>query len=499
MVSAHTLASEAGASVLRKGGNAVDAAVATSLMLGVVEPAFSGIGGGGFALLRMNDGRSLALDYRETAPLASTPGMFSDGSDKNRIGPLAIATPGLLAGHLKLLEDYGTMNFADLAAPAIEVAKSGIKSVTLSQQMLKDRASFPSKKINRFRWSSRIYDGKTKFPLLAKTLDRLTIDGPSEFYRGHIPETFSRYVKEIGGILTEEDFERYAPKERKPVTGEYMGYDLLSMPPPSAGGALLIHGLQAAEELSTQWREHLPLSTVALLRVMLREKGKFGDPEFVETPVASLVSRRAAKKAAESIGFRDGRLHLKSRHDTGSTSHFSVVDRKGNVVAATETIECYYGSGVTIPGLGIVANDEMHDFDVTPGRPNSVAPMKRPASSMTPTIVLKGDVPFLVLGGAGSERIISSAFQTVRNIVEGGMSLARAVASPRVHFAGDRVEIEGGNPKGVVSELSNAGFSVHLRPRRDAYFGGVHAIMIEGSGEVSGAADPRRKGAVAAA
>lgn len=496
VVSAHPMASKAGAAVLRKGGNAVDAAIATSLMLGVVEPAFSGIGGGGFALIRMHTGEISAIDYRETAPAGSTPDMFTEGSDTNRVGPLAIATPGLLAGTSTLLDRYGTMKFADLAAPAAAAARDGLGSGSLSREMLRDKNSTPYKKIKRFQTSSEVFFGKKRFPLLARMLEHLRLKGPAEFYHGSISESVARYLKGEGGQLTHEDLAVYAPKTRKPVRGKYKGLEVISMPPPSAGGTLLIHGLEVAEGLGQKKGDQLISNNIALMRLMLSEKWRFGDPDFVEVPAGSFLTDTAEEASAGKLL---GASQYRPPRDTGSTSHFSVVDKKGNVVAATETIECYYGSGVTIPGLGLIMNDEMHDFDVVPGRPNSVAPLKRPVSSMVPTIILKDDQPFLVLGSAGSERIITSVFQTVRNVVEGGMSLAKAVASPRVHPAGDVLEIEGGMGASAISMMERAGNKTHLRSRRDAYFGGVHAIMIDpDSGKISGAADPRRRGVAAA-
>lgn len=494
VVSAHPLASEAGASILKKGGNAIDAAIATSLMLGVVEPAFSGIGGGGFAIVRMSDGESVALDYRETAPSGSSPDMFADGSDRNMVGPLAIATPGLLGGHAELLNDFGTMKFADLAAPAVEAARTGVASSTLSSQMLSDKNSAPYKKITRFQISSEVFVGKRKFPLLANTLVQLYAHGPQDFYHGHFPLDASKAIKELGGMITEEDIRSYAPKKRKPVTGKYMGLELMSMPPPSAGGTLLIHGLQESlrsVEGSTKLR------TAMIVRSMLREKPNFGDPDFTHANADSLTAR-GARKTVDDSREMDSSAGTPPPLDRGSTSHFSVIDKKGNVIAVTETIECYYGSGVTIPGAGVIMNDEMHDFDVAPGRPNSIAPLKRPASSMTPTIVMKDDEPYLALGGAGSERIITSVFQTIRNVVEDNMSLNEAVACPRLHFARGTVELEQGDPESEKA-LNGAGFKTHVWRRKDAYFGGVQAIMVDPeTGRVSGAADPRRKGAAAA-
>jgi gamma-glutamyltranspeptidase/glutathione hydrolase len=223
VVAAHPLAARAGLVVLKKGGNAFDAAVATSLMLGVVEPAFSGMGGGGFALVFRSTGESLALDYRETAPLGSSALMFADGSDKNRVGPMAIATPGLLAGQAKLLEKYGTTEFADLAKPAVEAAKHGLHSESLSLKMLSDKESVPFKKISRFETSSKVFLGKRRFPLLARTLSTLASRGPGEFYHGPIPKKVTQYLRDLGGVLSEEDFGSYAPKDRRPVMGDYMG------------------------------------------------------------------------------------------------------------------------------------------------------------------------------------------------------------------------------------------------------------------------------------
>lgn len=499
VVSAHLLASEAGARVLRKGGNAFDAAVATSLMLGVVEPAFSGIGGGGFALVHTASGEDVALDYRETAPLDSTPSMFSEGSDSNRVGPLAIATPGLLAGHARILEEYGTMKFSDLVHPAVEAAKGGFTAKSVSRDLILDSNPEVLDKIKRSRASSEVFLGENKFPLLARTLTALADAGAESFYRGSVPSKVSRHLKEIGGILSEEDFERYAPKEREPVTGEYRGYETLSMPPPSAGGALLIHGFGALEEagphLGSSEAERLDV-IAAIVESMLKEKNKFGDPDFVETPLSTLLSREAMKRTAGEILSQRGPRRRPSK-EAGSTTHFCVLDRKGNAVAATETVECYYGSGVTIPGLGLLLNDEMHDFDVNPGKPNSVAPLKRPVSSMSPTMLLKDGAPFLILGASGSERIISSIFQVMSNVVERGMSLADALAAPRLHPSGEGLMMESGFGESVVRGLQRLGRAPAVGKRSKLYFGGVQAIMVDHrSGNVTGAADPRRRGEV---
>ncbi len=497
-MSAHRLASEAGVQVLRRGGNAFDAAVATSLMLGVVEPAFSGIGGGGFALLHTASGEDLALDYRETAPLKASASMFSEGSDENRVGPLAVATPGLLSGHAKILEMYGTMKFRDLARAAIDTAKSGFAAETVSRDLIAEGNAEVMEKIGRFETTSEVFAGKTSFPLLAKTLGGIAQFGPGDFYHGKIPAEIVRHLRGMGGILSQEDFERYAPRERKPVRGSYRGHETVSMPPPSAGGALLVHGLGVVEELGG-----LPVRgeaarvdfIAALIESMLKNKARFGDPEFVDVPLPSLLSKEAIMATAKELQARlPGDTHRPS-HDIGSTTHFCVADRKGNAVAATETVECYYGSGVTVPGLGILLNDEMHDFDVAPERPNSVAPLKRPVSSMSPTILLKDGVPSLILGASGSERIISSVFQVITNVVERGMGLPDALAAPRLHPQREGLMLEPGLPDSDIKRLEDLGWVPKVGEKPRLFFGGVQAIFVDqGRGSVVGAADPRRRG-----
>ncbi len=503
-MSAHRLASQAGVEILRRGGNAFDAAVATSLMLGVVEPAFSGIGGGGFALLHTASGEDVALDYREVAPLKATASMFPEGFDTNRVGPLAVATPGLLAGHMEILESYGTMKFRDLARAAMETAKSGFADRSVSRDLIAEGNPEVMRKISRFKTTSEVFMGKTSFPLLAKTLSNIVESGPETFYHGAVPSEVARHLAGMDGMLSEEDFERYASKERKPVRGSYRGYDVVSMPPPSAGGTLLVCGLGVLEELGglTEGRDGARVDFMAaLIELMLKDKAKFGDPDFVSVPL-DLASRESVRKAAvEMRRLRRGAARGPARgpsHDIGSTTHFCVVDRAGNAAAVTETVECYYGSGVTVPGLGILLNDEMHDFDVVPGRPNSVAPLKRPASSMSPTFLLKDGVPFLVLGASGSERIISSVFQVTTNVVERGMGLADALAAPRLHPLPEGLMLEPGLADADIQQLQSLGRVPKVGERPGLFFGGVQAIMVDrGRGTVTGAADPRRRGEAA--
>jgi gamma-glutamyltranspeptidase/glutathione hydrolase len=510
VVSAHAAASEAGAAVLRKGGNAFDAAVATGLVLGVAEPAFSGIGGGGLALLHTRSGEEIALDYRETAPFAASEKMFEDvrkeeEATSNSIGPLAVATPGMISGYSWMLESFGKMKFKDVAGYAARAAKVGVSSPRLSDTIVRTNRLGARAKLERFQGSKRILieesGGRSglgkRIPNLAKTLSALGNEGPGGFYKGDIPRSISEFLGGIGGILSEKDFRRYSAKTRKPVEGKYAGLRVISMPPPSAGGTLLIQGLMMVDAL----RDDLSKASEArrlwilsrIMRRILDERGIFGDPDFVNVDTKELLSHSMVGKLAAEVRSASG-VRRPGRHsDLGSTTHYCVADSSGNLVSATETIECYFGSGVVVPDLGLILNDEMHDFDAIPGRPNSVSPGKRPVSSMSPTIVFKDDEPCLIVGGAGSERIITSIFQVIYNLQERGMDLQGALSRPRLHPSLEGLMVEAGGPSNVVSELRKIAGGIQ-REKLDPYFGGVQAMFIDPKGKVAGGADPRRMG-----
>ncbi|HXW36509.1 MAG TPA: gamma-glutamyltransferase [Nitrososphaerales archaeon] len=499
VVSAHSIASLAGAKILRAGGNAVDAAIATSLMLGVVEPAFSGIGGGGLALIHTASGKTVALDYRETAPLAVKPDVFvGDGKGKNSRGPLSVATPGLLSGHMRMLEEYGTMSYKGVARPAVEAAGSGLACERASETVLAENRNGTLEKIRAYEETMRTFTSggngrRGSMPALADTMKMLSEDGGTGFYSGSIPREISTFVTRLGGLLSEDDFGKYESKWREPVEETVWGMRVVSMPPPSAGGTLLLLGLRLLDELGLRQgaSEAQYLGLVSeVLRTVLAERGRFGDPDFVLSPTVEQLLKRDLRSLSEEIGSKSvhGRRE-RSVDSPGSTTHFCVADRMGNLVAATETIECYYGSGITVPRLGVLLNDEMHDFDVATGRPNSVAPGKRPVSSTCPTIVFKDGSPLLALGGAGSERIISSALQVILNVTVAQMGLREALAAPRIHPVGEETLAEGGLSTEAMGPLRGLRQRVGL----DMYFGGVQALKFEDEG-VEGAADPRRLG-----
>ncbi|MDE1852447.1 MAG: gamma-glutamyltransferase [Thaumarchaeota archaeon] len=510
VASAHTLASEAGASVLRKGGNAVDAAVATGLMVGVAEPAFSGIGGGGLALIRLASGETVFFDYREAAPHGASPGMFevTGGGEvvdrANSEGPLAVAVPSMVAGYARMLEAHGTMKFRDVAKYAVEASKGGVPGPRLSGPSLRSGPEAALQKVRRYEGSTRIFavgEGSRirlaeRLPLLSATLSGLIEAGPDSFYEGRIPAEVSRHLSSIGGVVDERDF-AYFPKVRRPVSGWYGDFEVFSAPPPSAGGTLIIQGLEVLERLQDAYLaaeegERLWLLS-RVLDSILRERGAFGDPDFVDVDVRKLLSGRHIAAVAGEAWDEAGMKGRGRSHEAGSTTHFSVADSKGNVVAATETLECYFGSGVVVPGLGVLLNDEMHDFDPVGGGPNSIVPGKRPASSMSPTIILREGEPYLALGGAGSTRIITSVVQVVANLTMRNLPLGRALSEPRVHPAPEGLVIEGGLGRTPLAALRKRAGKVTTRGRNDLYFGGVHAILFD-KGKAVGAADPRRMG-----
>ena len=477
-------------------------------MLGAVEPAFSGIGGGGFALVHLSSGETTALDYRETAPGHSSADMFvRNPPDANSVGALAIATPGALAGHARLLDEFGTMRFAQVAQYAIDAAKTGVPANSSSRTILQENRMRTLDKVKRFPDSARLLgvDRGTallgKLPSFSESLTKLAMAGPESFYKGDFPAAISEPVRRLGGILSEDDFWMYAPKTRTPVEGEVRGLGVLSMPPPSAGGTLLIQGLMIMEEL--EGRRHSATQAeksslvASVLTSILEQRRDFGDPDFVDVNPDRVLSGPAIQNLADKIRFgREGMGKSSIPAGSGSTSHFCVVDRAGNVVSTTETIECYFGSGVVSPDVGIILNDEMHDFETTPGKPNSVAPRKRPASSMSPTILLDEGSPFIVLGGAGSQRIISSIFQVITNVLDRKMGLAEALAYPRLHPTSEGLMVEGGFDEAAIPELTRLSGSIKRTDRLDLFFGGVQAAMVDKrKKKVTGCADPRRLGA----
>lgn len=517
--SSHPLASAAGAKVLRSGGNAVDAAVATSLVLGVVAPAFSGMGGGGFMMVRPRDQDTLYIDYRETAPGATTPGMFPvdegglGAGFENSMGHRSVGVPGTAAGLTLALERYGTMKFKDVASEAVRLARDGFEISVGMGAILSKNIDNAVTKLRRFSESGKEWmkdgrpyrTGETKVSAeFARSIQSVARDGRDGFYSGAIARAIATEMSRAGGLLTESDLHGYRVEVRKPVKGEYRGIEVHAAPPPSLGGIALIQTLNILEDtdirgMGLNTPDGIAAVADALSVVWPDVRARVADPAFVKADTDRLTSKDYAAKLWFSRGERGA--EAAGRH---CTTHLSVVDGAGGVAAITESLECYFGSGVTAPGTGFFLNDTMHDFDAAPGRVNSVAPKKRPASNMTPTLLLKDGEPFLVAGSAGGPRIVTATLQTILNIVDHSLDAQQAVDAPRFHFNGSGpLKVESRIRAPVLAHLRKMGFTtdvpnyLQLKPGFDVYFGGVNTVMVGKARRLTGGADPRRLGSVA--
>jgi gamma-glutamyltranspeptidase / glutathione hydrolase len=535
------LASRAGVEILQKGGNAVDAAVATAFALAVVEPAAGNIGGGGFMLLRMADGRTSFLDYREVAPGKATRDMYikPDGKLDNEasvIGYKSVAVPGTVAGLELALKTYGSMKLAEVMAPAIRLAENGYPvSAKLAKEFKEER-----KHLQKFSVSSRIFlkngemykPGETlRQPELAATLKRIAKNGAAEFYRGETAHMLVRDMAALGGLITMEDLAQYQPKVREVLHARYAldghNWDVLSSPPPSSGGVAMIEALNMLKNVPLKgWDDLESVHVVAetMRRVFADRAAYLADPDFANVPVDGLISACYAKEIAATIDRRRASpsttVHAGEPHVCGEqasnaapaeislndgphTTHFSVVDAAGNAVASTTTLNDSYGSHVT-SSAGFLLNDEMDDFTTQPGVPNAlfgliqseanaIAPGHRPLSSMSPTILLRDGKLSFVTGSPGGPTIISAVLLTVINWMRLGLDAQAAINAPRFHhqWLPDRLLMEQQFPAPMEQGLNAMG---HATKRR-GHIGLVNAIGIDSqTGERLGAADPRDEG-----
>ncbi len=514
------LASAAGVEILKQGGNAVDAAVATGFALAVTHPEAGNIGGGGYMVIRMADGRTGALDYREVAPLAATRDMYIDSSGKvskaSLVGPLASGVPGAVAGMAEALEKWGTFPLAKVLAPAIRLAESGFTVDSALHASLKSNDAL----IKRFAGASVFFPGGNAMPMgatlrqpkLAATLRLIARDGAGAFYKGPVADQIAGEMKAAGGIITRADLAAYRARWRVPLRTTYRGYTLITMPPSSSGGITIAETLNILEQrgraapFGSVTGIHLLAS--AYQRAFIDRNSRLGDPDFVRVPIGLLTDKTYAASLARTIGASSA-TPTRSLPAAGSegthTTHYSAVDRFGNAVATTTTLNDLYGSGVYIAEAGFFLNDEMDDFSAKPGSPNmfglvqgeanAITPGKRMLSSMSPTIVLDpaGGL-LLVVGGRGGSRIITSTSQVILNVIDHSMSLSDAVRAPRIHHQAlpDSVRVEiGGFPDSVLSGLRVMGYA--LQPLRNVG-ASVNAIMrVRGGYE--GTPDPRSVGA----
>ncbi len=510
-------AAEIGRDILAQGGNAIDAAVAVAFAMGVCEPNASGIGGGGFMLLRDGKtGKSVFLDFRETAPKKAAPDMFTpkapgsneDIHDRNMYGGMSVATPGDVAGLLYALEHYGTMTPAQVISPAARLAREGyVVTPLLHGDMTEHREQLLKYGDG---WKIYLKDGQPwpvgsilRNPDLADTLDKIALGGRDAFYKGDIADRIVAQVEKDGGVLTHADLEGFSVRVLEPVRATYRGYELLSSPPPSSGGTHVAQILNVLENfdvasMEVNSPEYLHLFS-EVFKICYADRAKYmGDPNFVKVPLEGLLSKEYARELAKRVDLTKAQPPRPGdpwQHESMSTTHFSIADDQGNLVAVTRTINHFFGSCVVPEGTGFLLNDEMEDFSIDPSSANAVCGGKIPLSCMSPTFLLKDGKPFAVLGSPGGIRIISSVVQVISKLIDHGMSLEEAIGSPRI--GDDQTDLmiyESRIPAAAIEKLKAMGHPVFAYDDWNRIMGSVNGCAILPDDTLAGAADPRRDG-----
>ncbi|XIA65642.1 gamma-glutamyltransferase [Bradyrhizobium sp. TZ2] len=529
VVAQEKLAAQVGAEILRQGGNAVDAAVATGFALAVTYPRAGNIGGGGFMVIHSAErNEDITIDYRETAPAATTRDIFlgPDGkpdTDRSRNSALGIGVPGTVAGLALALEKYGSGRFtlAQILKPAIELARNGF---VVADDMA-DTLSDMYRRMSRWPNSAKTFARDDGTPLrdgdrlvqadLAATLSAIADQGPKGFYEGPVAEGLAKAIGNAGGIMTADDLKSYQAVIREPVRGNYRGYDIVSMPLPSSGGTVLLETLNIIEgfpmpDMAQGSASSLHVMIEAMKRAYADRARYLGDPAFVNAPVNILITKEYAARQRASIDLDRATpaadtLSASPAREGANTTHYSVVDSSGNAVSNTYTLNFPYGVGLVADGTGVLLNNELDDFTAAPGASNAFGlvgfeanlpgPGKRPLSSMSPTIVLKDGKPVLVTGTPGGSRIISAVLQIVVDVLDYKMDVAAAVAAPRVHhqWMPDEVRVERGFPQETLDALKAKGHRV-IEPLGQT---SANSIAVTPGG-LLGAPDPRTRGAEAA-
>jgi gamma-glutamyltranspeptidase/glutathione hydrolase len=528
VVAQERIAARVGADILKRGGNAIDAAVATGFAMAVTYPRAGNIGGGGFMVIHAKDrGEDIAIDYRETAPNAITKDIFlgADGKPdtvKSRDSALSIGVPGTVAGLALAHEKYGSGKFtlSDLVQPAIALARDGFVMTDDMADSLPDG----HKRLAKWPSAARIFSRDDGTPLrdgdrlvqpeLAATLSAIAAQGPRGFYEGVVAEKLVKGISDAGGIMTADDLKSYQPVLRQPVRGSYRGHDIVSMPLPSSGGTVLLETLNILEgyqlaDLKQGSAASLHLLVEAMKRAYADRARYLGDPAFSDAPVTVMLSKDYAAKQRASIDPDHATaaadvLQVKPLREGSNTTHYSVIDGDGNAVSNTYTLNFPYGVGLIPEGTGVLLNNELDDFTAAVGASNAFGligyeanlpgPGKRPLSSMSPTIVLNDGRPLLVTGSPGGSRIISTVLQVIVDIVDYHMDIAAAVAAPRLHhqWMPDEIRIERGFAETVLSELRAKGHRV-IEPMGQT---SANSILVTDHG-LLGAPDPRTRGAAA--
>jgi len=530
VASSSRIASEVGIEIMKKGGNAIDAAVATAFAMAVTWPTAGNIGGGGFLIYHGANGEATAFDFREKAPLAASKTMYLDADgnvrdNSNHDGILAVGVPGTVAGMELAHQRFGSLEWAELLQPAIDLARNGMPI----SWYLHDSFKRQNRRWEQYPSSGKVFlkeDGSFyqpgdtwKQPDLAATLERIQQDGKDGFYRGETARLIADFMAANGGIITLEDLAKYAAVEREPVRGTYRGHEIISMPPPSSGGVVIVQMLNILEGFDLAGIGHnsalyLHLLTESMRRAYADRANFLGDPDFNEDlPLAVLTSKEHAARQRESIV-----LHTASESDPArfaqiyeseETTHFSVVDKDGNMVSMTYTLENGYGSKIVVEGAGFLLNNEMGDFNAQPGvtnergtigtEANQIRPEQRMLSSMTPTIVAKDGVPLFATGTPGGRTIINTTLQTILNVIDHDMNIARAIDAPRIHhqWLPDSTRMEtGAFSPDTVDLYEQRGHTI----RETRAIGSAMGVYRDPeTGVLSGSADPRAEdgGAVA--
>jgi gamma-glutamyltranspeptidase/glutathione hydrolase len=538
VASVHELASRAGVEMLRSGGNAVDAAVATGFALAVVHPQAGNLGGGGFMLFRNTSGKTHFIDFRETAPTAAAENMYLDAQgnvikDASVVGYKSVGVPGTVAGLIYAEKQYGKLSIEKVMAPAIKLARDGFPlAYEDTQDLKKDKylAQFPESKRIFLRDGNYYQPGEIlKQPELAGTLERLAKD-PDTFYHGAMARELAAAIQKGGGLVTAEDLAAYEVKEREPIHGSYRGYDIISAPPPSSGGVALVEILNILEgfdlaKLGNRSADAIHLEAEAFRRAFYDRVEFMGDPDFAKVPVAQLIDKKYAAAWRDSIDLNHASVSKDMKRpsifselervaesrsavtrEPENTTHYSIVDAMGNAVSVTTTLNDSFGSRVTAEGLGFLLNDEMDDFAAKQGVPNiygliqgpanAIGPGKRPLSAMTPTIVLKDGKLFLVLGSPGGPRIITIVANILIGVVDFSLDIQEAVNAPRFHhqWLPDQIFVEDRLSPDTMNILRSKGHKLKLDLSWEDWGDGECIMVDPKTGERLGASDGRNNG-----
>ncbi len=523
VATSHTLATEVALDVLRNGGNAIDAAVTAGFALAVTQPRSGNIGGGGFMLYAPGNGDAVeAIDYREKAPAAATETMFQneDGEvvpDRSRFTHKAAGVPGTVAGLAMALERHGTLSLKQALAPAIKLAREGFivpDRFTEGLEQARERLQrWPATRETFYKEDGEAWQPGERFrqPELAETLQRIADQGIEDFYEGKTAQLIVEEMNRHDGLITLDDLKNYQPRVRQPVHGSYRGHDIYSMSPPSSGGIHIVQILNILEGYPLADFGHNSAASIhhmaEAMKLAYADRAEFlGDTDFVDVPLQGLTSKAYGESLRKTIDPDKARPSSDigagnpGAYESPETTHFSIVDRWGNAVSNTYTINFSYGSGITVAGAGFLLNNEMDDFSAKPGEPNAygliggeankVEPDKRMLSSMSPTIIRRDGKNYLVTGSPGGSRIITTTLQVVLNVIDHNMNIQSAVSAPRVHhqWLPDEIRIEQGISPDTVQLLEDKGHKVVT----GSAMGAIQSILIDSDGTLYGGADPRR-------